>query len=861
MKSFERASTGLKGLDDIVDNLRIGDNVVWRVDDIEEYAFFVQSYVTRALKENRRIVYMRFANHKPLVKQHSNIAIYNLDAGSGFESFSTDVHNIVTKEGKGVFYVFDCLSDLLSAWSTDLMIGNFFMITCPYLFELDTVAYFAIIRDSHSYQTVARIRETTQLLLDVYKDQGLFYVHPLKVWQRYSPTMFLPHLQEGDQFVPIANSIDAATLFSHVSRQTLERARRKLDYWDRLFMRAREILDQPWEPSEKQDMVDRICRIMITREPRMSILVKEKFTLEDLLAIRERLIGSGYVGGKTLGVLLARKILSEDHSFSWDELLEPHDSFYIGSDVFYTYIVQNGWWKLRMEQKTPEGYFDSAKALGEKMKNGLFPSEIKEQFLEIVEYFGQSPYIVRSSSLLEDAFGNAFAGKYESVFCVNQGSPEERYAQFENAVRKIYASTMNEEALMYRMQRGLQDEDEQMALLVQRVSGSYHKQYVFPDIGGVGISYNTFVWNTDMEPRAGMLRLVFGLGTRAVNRVEGDYPRIVAMDAPLIKPHAGMDDTRKYSQREVDVLNVQENKLQTIPLLKLMGENLDIDMERIAVRDHETDQKLKDLGIKDQEAWIVTFDDLLSRTPFAKVMQDMLRKLETIYQYPVDIEFTVNFVKDGKFQINLVQCRPLQTMGQEKRVEFPENIAEDKIFFRSQGNFMGGSIYQDIRRIIYVDPQKYNELGLSRKYEVARVVGKLNRKIEDREQTPTMLLGPGRWGSSTPSLGIPVRFSEINNMNVLGEIAYLDANLIPELSYGTHFFQDLVETKIFYVALFPGNAGVVFNGDYLTRFPNILGELLPEARDCQDVLRIYNVQQENIQVVADVVSQKVMCFY
>ncbi len=860
MKSLDRVSTGLKGMDEIIDNLRIGDNVVWRVDDIEEYAFFVQSYVSRALKDNRRVVYMRFAQHKPLVKQHPNVKIYNLDAASGFESFSTDVHTIVTSEGKGVFYVFDCLSDLLSAWSTDLMIGNFFMITCPYLFELDTIAYFAIIRDSHSYQTVARIRETTQVLIDIYNAKGIFYIHPLKVWQRYSPTMFLPHLQEGEQFIPIANSIDAAKLFLDVSRQTMARARRKLDYWDRLFLSAQELLDKPWESDAKEEMIDRICRIMITREPRLSILVKENFTLEDLLRIRERLIGTGFIGGKAAGMLLARKILTEDRSFDWNEVMEPHDSFYIGSDVFYTYIVQNGWWKLRMEQKTKDGYFWAGKILKEKMKNGLFPSEIKEQFFEIVEYFGSSPFLVRSSSLLEDAFGNAFAGKYESIFCVNQGSPEERYAQFENAVRRIYASTMNEDALMYRLQRGLENEDEQMALLVQRVSGSYRKHYAFPDVGGVGISYNTFVWKPDMDPKAGMLRLVFGLGTRAVNRTEGDYPRIVALDAPLVKPHGGMEDTRKYSQRDVDVLDLKDNELKTIPLLKLMGENLDINMDKIAIRDHETDKKLKELGIKDQNAWIITFDELLSKSSFTKNMQNMLHKLETIYQYPVDIEFTVNFRKNGTYQINLVQCRPLQTVGVETRIEFPENVEEDTILFRSEGKFMGGSISQTIRRIIYVDPKGYNQLALTGKYNVARLIGKLNRKIENRDELPTMLLGPGRWGSSTPSLGIPVSFSEINNVNILGEVAYVDANLIPELSYGTHFFQDLVETKIFYVALFPGDDNVIFNEEYLKSLSNQLETIMPDAGNYCDIVKVYDMGKDKIRIVADVVSQRVMCY-
>ena len=672
--------------------------------------------------------------------------------------------------------------------------------------------------------------------------------------------MFLPHLQEGEQFIPIANSIDAAKLFLEVSRQTVERARRKLDYWDRLFMGAQELLDKPWESAAKEDMIDRICRIMITREPRLSILVKENFSLEDLLRIRERLIGTGFIGGKAAGMLLARKILVEDRLCDWDEVMEPHDSFYIGSDVFYTYIVHNGWWKLRMEQKTTEGYFQTGTILKEKMKNGFFPSEIKEQFFEIVEYFGSSPFIVRSSSLLEDAFGNAFAGKYESIFCVNQGTPEERYDQFENAVRRIYASTMNEDALMYRLQRGLEKEDEQMALLVQRVSGSYRKHYAFPDIGGVGISYNTFVWKPDMDPKAGMLRLVFGLGTRAVNRTEGDYPRIVALDAPLMKPHGGMEDTRKFSQRDVDVLNLKENELQTIPLLKLMGEKLDIDMEKIAARDHETNRKLKELGIINQDAWIITFDELLSKSSFTKIMRNMLRKLETIYQYPIDIEFTVNFRKNGAFQINLVQCRPLQTMGVETRVEFPDNVQEDTIIFRSEGRFMGGSIFQTIRRIIYIDPRGYNQLALTGKYNVARLIGKINRKIVNRDELPTMLLGPGRWGSSTPSLGIPVGFSEINNMTVLGEVAYMDANLIPELSYGTHFFQDLVETKIFYVALFPGDDNVIYDEEYLKALPNHLESIIPDARTYRDIVKVYDTESDNLRIAADVVSQRVI-FY
>jgi hypothetical protein len=482
-------STGFKGLDETVNHLRLGDNVVWQIDDIRDYKHFVTLLVQKALEDKRNIIYIRFADHEPLVSA-KGVKIINIDAKSGFESFSTQIHNIIKEEGVGAFYVFDCLSYLVEAWASDLMIGNFFMITCPYLFELNTVTYFALMRNYHSFKTIARIRETTQLLIDLYKVENKFYVHPLKVWKRYSPTMFLPHQQEGSTLVPILSSIDSAKLFTYISEKAPDPTQRNLDYWDRLFLDAEEVaksgsLDKKWE------ILNRICKLIIGREKRILVLARNCFSLEDLLEIKSRMIGTGFIGGKSVGMLLARKILARDDTFQWNNVFEPHDSFYIGSDVFYTFIVQNALWKKRMEQKTREGYFTAAAELKEKILNGVVPDDIKEQLMQLIDYFGQSPIIIRSSSLLEDSYGNAFAGKYDSFFSVNQGSPHERYKILEEYIKRVYASTMDEDALTYRLQRGLDQQDEQMALLVQRVSGSNRKQYFFPDIAGVGISYNT----------------------------------------------------------------------------------------------------------------------------------------------------------------------------------------------------------------------------------------------------------------------------------------------------------------------------------------------------------------------------------
>jgi hypothetical protein len=278
------------------------------------------------------------------------------------------------------------------------------------------------------------------------------------------------------------------------------------------------------------------------------------------------------------------------------------------------------------------------------------------------------------------------------------------------------------------------------------------------------------------------------------------------------------------------------------------------------VRDLEADRQLRERGIRDREAFILTFDKLLSGSTFPVTMQKMLKKLEATYQYPVDVEFTANYTGKGGFQINLVQCRPLQTKGEGKRVAIPKRLEAHHILFQSKGNFMGGNIVQPIKRIIYVDPEGYIKLSLSEKYDIARLIGRLNRQIRDRETTPTLLMGPGRWGTTTPSLGVPVRFSEINNLSIIVEIEYEGGSLVPELSFGTHFFQDLVETDIFYVALFPGKGDVQFNREWLDGSENMLSSLLPEAAKYQSVLRVEHVDEKRLYLMADILSQRVICF-
>src|SRR5512142_1862460 len=230
-------STGLSSLDGVLRGLRPGDNVVWQVESVDDYASLVHPFVEAALADGRKLVYFRFARHAPLVDEGRGADIHRLNPAVGFESFTASIHHVIERSGPGAFYVFDCLSDLAADWFSDLMLGNFFQVTCPYLYELDTVTYFALQRGSHSHEAVDAIRNTTQILADVFRDRDALYVHPLKVDGRRSLTMYLPHVRHGDSFVPLTDSAALAEVLVARSAARGDGLAR-VDVWDRKFTNA-----------------------------------------------------------------------------------------------------------------------------------------------------------------------------------------------------------------------------------------------------------------------------------------------------------------------------------------------------------------------------------------------------------------------------------------------------------------------------------------------------------------------------------------------------------------------------------------------------------------------------------------------
>jgi len=859
-------STGLPGLDQALKGLAPGDNIVWQVDTIDDYAPFVAPYCESARASGRQLVYFRFGKHRALVPESAGAEVLRLHPEAGFETFIMEVYTMIEKAGRGAFYVFDCLSELAVDWYSDRMLGNFFMLTCPYLYDLETVAYFAVLRNRHSSEAITPIVETTQLFLDVYRHKERLCVHPIKVQQRYSPTMFMLHVWEGEQFPPVTDSTTIAEILTSAPWQGLEAAHYRLGVWNRAFLQAEQVLEAQRQgtclPADPDGLFRRLVRMAICREGRLLGLIERYLSLEDVVAVRKRMIGTGLIGGKAVGMFLARAILKQKKR-RWVDLLEPHDSFYIGSDVFYTFLVRNGIWWMRQRQRDPATFLDGAEKARQRMLMGRFPDDILKQFSAMLDYFGQSPIIVRSSSLLEDNFGNAFAGKYESVFCPNQGPHQKRLEDFLSAVRMIYASTMGEKALRYRSQRGILDRDEQMALLVQRVSGRAYGDLFFPQVAGVAFSVNPYVWSEYIDPKAGMLRLVFGLGTRAVDRSDDDYTRVVALNAPERRPESHFDEVRQYAQRRVDFLDLQADQKASADLGEVAHRSPGLPIGMFAARDAELERRAEESGIRDACPWVLTFDRFFAQTAFISDMREMMGILQEAYDYPVDVEFTAN-VTGSDYRLNLVQCRPLQVKGGGAITDPPPDLAPDDAVLEAYGAVIGQSRLIEIRRFIYVVPSVYGNLSIQDRYAVARLIGQVTRLDGGAESRTTMLLGPGRWGTTTPSLGVPVSFADISTVSVLCEVVAMRDDLVPDVSLGTHFLNDLIELDILYMALFPTRKDNRLDTRFFEGSPNRFAELLPEAAAWARAIRVIDVPAGPDGAVyrlnANTLKQRVVCY-
>jgi len=548
----------------------------------------------------------------------------------------------------------------------------------------------------------------------------------------------------------------------------------------------------------------------------------------------------GRLGGKSAGMYLACQILKKKgRENKLLNSIKVPKTWFITSDVVLHFMHYNNFDEV-VEQKYKE--INQVRLeyphIVQTFKSARFPPDIVKSLSMALDDFGDHPLIVRSSSLLEDRMGAAFSGKYKSLFIANRGSKQERLDALTDAIAEVYASTFSPDPIEYRAERGLIDFGEEMGIMIQEVVGRRVGKYYLPAYAGVAVSNNEFRWSPRIKRKDGLIRIVPGLGTRAVDRLSDDYPILIAPGQPQLKVNVTTDEVLRYSPRQIDVIDLETNRFETIDInqfLREVGYEMPAINRIVSIYDQGHLRRPMAMNIDfEKDDLAITFDGLIQQSDFVGQMKTILETLEETIGTPVDVEFA----SDGK-ELYLLQCRPQSYSDQEFAPPIPKDLPQDQLLFTAN-RYISNGLVSEITHIVYVDPRKYGELTTpSDMVAVGRAVSRLNKLLPKRK---FILMGPGRWGSRGDiKLGVSVTYSDINNTAALIEIARQKGNYVPDLSFGTHFFQDLVESNIRYLPLYPDDDGVFFNDHFFSSRQNILPEVLPEFAHLSDTIRLIDI--------------------
>lgn len=596
-------------------------------------------------------------------------------------------------------------------------------------------------------------------------------------------------------------------------------------------------------------------------------VAKEYLTVHDFGRILARVTGpgqgNGRLGGKAAGLILASHILRKmgERNPLLAKLKVPH-TWYVASDGLFDFVHYNS---LEDLQSFKFSSIDEVRHnfpyIEQVFKHSFFSPEILNQLKVALDDLGDGPLIVRSSSLLEDSEGTAFSGKYRSLFLANTGPKEERLEALTDAVAEVYASIFGPDPIQYRAERGLLDFMEEMGIIIQRVVGRRVGKYFFPAFAGVAFSTNEFRWSPRIKREDGILRIVAGIGTRAVDRIGDDFPVLVSPGNPGLRVNVTPEQIVHYAQRCIDVLNLETGRFESPSIDKIfkeVGPDFPYLEKVVSIYDGSFLRRpMPGMFDPNHDDLVVTFAGLIDNTDFVRQMREIQQTLQKAMGMPVDLEFA----HDGE-SLYLLQCRSQSRLGDEVPVSIPHWIPEKRKLF-SANKYVTNGLVAGIGFIVYVDPEAYSKLPSSNDMgQVADVVSRLNGILPRRS---FILMGPGRWGSRGDiTLGVGVTYSGINNTQMLIEIARRRGGYIPDLSFGTHFFQDLVEAKIRYLALFPDEEGVVFNEAFFRGAQNVLPILIPEYAHLQHVVRVIDVAQASggceLQVVMDGAKEQALGF-
>ena len=649
----------------------------------------------------------------------------------------------------------------------------------------------------------------------------------IQKWIQEDRLSFL--VQITNRNLPLAKVIDAIRRYHHIAAEGLA-----------------------LPPGSKRGVQVSLIQRFLSEQQEFVNTAVEFLDIDDFYEVLDHVVFSpeshGKLGGKSSGLFLAKRIIQKCAGSSLDlKGVKVPKTWYLASDGVLNFLSHNN-----LNEAVEQKYKDINQVrmeyphLVQTFKNGSFPTEIIHGLSMVLDDFKEQPLVVRSSSLLEDRVGSSFSGKYKSLFLANQGGKRERLEALTDAIAEVYASTFGPDPIGYRAERGLLDFAEEMGIMIQEVVGTRVGDYFLPAFAGVAFSRNDFRWSPRIRREDGLLRLVTGLGTRAVDRTSDDYPGLFAPGQVDLRVNVSVEEIVRYAPKKADVINLKTNSFETVEIRKLFRKfGREIPAVDKIVSIHDGDRiftPFQNTIDFEKDDLIITFDGLIKDTRFIPQLQSVLRLLEEKLKTPVDIEFA----SDGK-DFYLLQCRPQSHSEGGEPSTIPRDIPEDRILFFGNRFISNGRI-PDITHIVYVNSHGYDELqDEASLLAVGRAVGKLNKLLPRRR---FILMGPGRWGCRGDiKLGIKVAYSDISNTALLIEIARKKGNYLPDLSFGTHFFQDLVEADIRYLPLYPDEKDARFNERFFLDSANILPELLPEFAFLANTVRVIDIPKTTDSLV------------
>jgi len=506
-------------------------------------------------------------------------------------------------------------------------------------------------------------------------------------------------------------------------------------------------------------------------------------------------IGSGSIGGKARGLAFVDFLLSKtDLETRWPGVtVAVPNTVVIASDVFDFFMEQNGLDSLISETQGNE----QTAALFEKAR---LPDYVMRDLEALIEKL-EGPLAVRSSSLLEDSKTQPFAGVYNTYMLANNHpDPARRLEELERAVKFVYASVFSREARAYRRLNPLIMDEEKMSVVIQRVVGrAYPGGRHYPAFAGVMQSYNYYPV-PPLGAEDPIAHIALGLGKTIV---EGfNALRFSPSHPQNLHQFSTIRDFLANSQNKFIAL---DTALSETPL----GYEEEPALVTAGIEDAEKDGSLELVGstysaendtvsdsISEPGARLITFAPILKNE--ALPLSEILNTLSTLSKEAmgcnIEMEFACDYdTRSGEAAFNILQMRPMVSRSAVKKVTLKDLRPESLLCLSAQA--LGNGAHRDILDLVYVIPEKFDTLKTR---EIAEEIGELNARLR-AEGRPYIIIGPGRWGSSDPLLGIPVKWHHISNSRIIIEAAYGDFVVDP--SYGTHFFHNVTSLGIGYFTI------------------------------------------------------------